>query len=151
MTKASSCKRPAKPPSNCAICSKPMPSGPTSRPPERFESSARVVQQHRRVEALEAGENAAIGVLHDALGVLVGTRPEQHTDDDVVLWARRILAQYLVGKTRQSLVHFVRETQPHRVLAVAGAHLGLLGDLENQARDEPCLVDQAQVAEELDF
>src|ERR1700677_2935300 len=151
MTKASSCKRPANPPSNCAICSKATPFGPTARPPERSESSTRVVEQHRGVEALEAGENAAIGVLHDALGVLVGTCPEQHADDDVVLGARRILAQYLVGETRQSLVHFVRETQPHRILAVAGPHLGLLGDLEKQARDEPCLVDQAQVAEELDF
>src|ERR1700723_3107731 len=119
MTKASSCKRPANPPSNCAICSKATRFDPTARPPERSESSTRVVQQHRRVEALEAGENAAIGVLHDALGVLVGARAEQHANDDVVLGTRRILAQYLVGETRQPLIHFIGEAQAHRIVAVA--------------------------------
>src|SRR3984893_4910718 len=109
------------------------------------------VEQYGRIEAFEAGENAAVGVLHDALRVLVGARAQQHANDDIVLRPREILAQYLIREARQSLIHFIRETQTHGVVAVSGAHLGFLGDLENQARDESGLVDQAQVAEKLDF
>ncbi len=51
------------------------------------------VEQHRGVEALEAGQHAAVGIVHDALGILVGARAEQHADHDVILRTRQILAQ----------------------------------------------------------
>ena len=47
------------------------------------------IQQHRRIEAFEARENPAVGVVHDALRVLVGARAQQHADDDVILRTRR--------------------------------------------------------------
>src|ERR1700676_2392919 len=108
-------------------------------------------EQYGGIEALERGEDSAVGVLHDAFRVLVGARAQQHANHDIVLRAREILTQYLIGEARQSLTHFIRESKTHRVVAVSGAHLGFLGNFENQARDESGLVDQGQVAEELDF
>ena len=104
------------------------------------------IQQHRRIEALEARQHAPVGVVHDALRVLVGARAEQHADHHIILRPRQILAQQLVSEARQPLVHFVGELVAHRVAAVAVADLGLLGDLANQARNEPGLVDQAKSA-----
>src|ERR1700722_10077173 len=109
------------------------------------------VEQNGGIEALEAGDDAAVGIVDDALHALVGARSQQHANDHIILRARDILAQDLVGEARQALIHLVGETQPHRIVAVARPDLGLFGDLVNQARDEAGLVDQPQVAEKLDF
>src|SRR5580698_5167459 len=150
--RASSCRPRANPPNSCCICSNRTPPSLRIRPNEPGVSKSSVrVEQHRGVEALETREHAPISVLHDAFRVLIGPRPEQHADDHIVLRPCGIFAQQLVGETRQALIHFVRESQAQCIVAVAGAHFGFFGDFENQARDEAGLVDQAQVAEELDF
>src|SRR6202035_202723 len=149
MTKASFCRPPVNPPSSCCICSNPTPPKPAS---PRQELGPRTgVEQYGGIEALEAGDDAAVGVLHDALRVLVGARAQQHANDDIILRASGILAQYLVGEARQALIHFIGESQAQRIVAVARADLGLFGNFKNQARDETGFVDQSQVAEELDF
>ena len=56
-----------------------------------------------------------------------------------------------IAEARQPLHDFVGEFQPGEILPVAGADLGLLRDLADQADDEARLVDQAEIAEELDF
>src|SRR5271168_3827045 len=108
------------------------------------------IQKYRRIEAFEARKNATVGILHDALRSLVGPRPQQHADYDVVLRARGIFTQQLVHEARQTLIHLIGEFEAQRVIAVR-ADLCFLGDFANQARNKSRLVEQSKVAEELDF
>src|SRR5450755_411461 len=109
------------------------------------------IQQNRGIETFKTRQDAPIRVVHDALRIFVGTRPQQHADHDIVLRARCVFAQELVGKARQSLAHLVGEFVANGVTAIAVADLGFFGDFTNQARDKSSLIDEAKVAEELDF
>src|SRR5450631_653830 len=100
------------------------------------------IQQHRGVVALETGEHAAVGILDDALRILVGARAQEHADHDVVLGPRAVFAQELIAETSQPLVDFIGESQPREIVAVAGTHLRFLSDLDYQTHDESGLVDQ---------
>jgi len=70
-------------------------SAPRERPrtsePVKFAVLVRV-QQHRRIEALEAGQHAPIGIVHDALRVFVDARTEQHADHHVILRPSQVFA-----------------------------------------------------------
>src|ERR1700727_1983062 len=145
-------------PSSCCTYSKLTVSSPrnlarsgSQRRHRDFAEALVRIEQYGRIETLETRQHAPIRIVHDALRVLVGPRAEQHADHHIVLGPGQVFAQQLVGKARQSLIHFIGEFVAHRVAAVAVADLGFLGDLANQARNKPRLVDQAKIAEEFDF
>ena len=74
-----------------------------------------------------------------------------HYQPQVDLRTGRIFAEQLIGEARQTLRHLVGKLETRGFTAVALTHLGFLGNLANQARDEARLVDQAEVRKKLYF